>query len=260
MDSSPRDVQSRSLQEQVAEVAQRHQAFQPEYQIRMVTHEGTVDRLEASSGEWHPRRRQSQTIREATQQQIQRMAQAIQRDTLERLTLLESKYQEQISVLQRQLQGLSNKDARTSNSSSEHLHEIQSLRNLETRKQGAARASWEGPYDLRLKLRLVDSWHSELLNQKEIQDLKAQAGVIASQTPTETPWWLVSEKVNAEIDRVLSILSTSSPRAQDNQVTWPELYKRKSTSLTQRPHSHSRTCQRKWSMLERGSPRQMQAA
>ena len=77
--------------------------FRAEYQIRMVTHEGAKDRLENSSGEWHLRHRQSQANPEAMQHQIQTMAQAIQREMLEKLTLLESKYQEQTSILQRQL-------------------------------------------------------------------------------------------------------------------------------------------------------------
>ena len=49
--------------------------------------------------------------------------------------------------------------------------------------------------------------HSNLLIpdiQRETQSLKAQVGVIASQTPTDTPWELVSERVTAEIDQVLS--------------------------------------------------------
>ena len=85
----PQHMRNRALsKEQVAELAKRHQAFQAECQIRMVSHEGAVDQLEASSGEWHLGHRQSHTNQEAMKHQIQAVAQAIQREVLEKLTLL----------------------------------------------------------------------------------------------------------------------------------------------------------------------------
>ena len=54
--------------------------------------------------------------------------------------------------------------------------------------------------------------------QKELRTLEAQVVVLVSQTRTEIPWELMSERVTAEIDRVLSIRSASSP-AQSSDMT-----------------------------------------
>ena len=87
------------------------------------------ERLEASTRERQLRYRQTQTSQETIQQQFQTVAQAIQRETLEKLTMLESQQQDQLSIIRRQIKELSENDnSKTSTSASECFREISLLR------------------------------------------------------------------------------------------------------------------------------------
>ena len=62
------------------------------------------------------------------------MAQAIQREMLEKLMIFALRRREQTSVFQRQLRGFSDRSVnRTQDDSPEHLQEIQSVRRERTR-------------------------------------------------------------------------------------------------------------------------------
>ena len=81
-----------------------------------------LEGLEASAQEWQLRYRQTHACQEAIQQQIQTMAQAIQRETLEKLKMLELRRQDQLSITRRQIQEVFEKgNSKTSTSASEAL-------------------------------------------------------------------------------------------------------------------------------------------
>ena len=75
------------------------------------------------------------------------MAQTIQAETLEKLTMLDPQQQDQVCTIRRQLQGQQDLNKLPRVSSRDSLIE--------------ARTHWKGLYDLRSKLQLSDFWHSK---------------------------------------------------------------------------------------------------
>ena len=145
------------------------------------------------------------------QQQIQTIAQVIQREMLEKLRRPEPQQQDQITTILKELPGLSERKARRiTGGGADHLHEMHSLKK-ETQELQATIG----------KLSTAPNTTSNVLIpdlQKEVRALKAQLGALASQAPSEAPCELVSERATAEIDSVLDTRSASSP-AQSSDVT-----------------------------------------
>ena len=103
------------------------------------------------------------------------------------LRLLDSQQQDQLAAILKQHQDLSEKEARrTPEGSADHLQKRNFLRkeNQELQKTVG-------------QISAASDWTSNLLTpelQHEIRVLKAQLGVLASQTPAESPWELMSER------------------------------------------------------------------